>query len=210
MTEPTTFTVINIGTLSANKFWGETERVHAVSATCTLLQVAGKRVLVDPSPYAPELGQMLYDRTGLRPDDIDQVFVTHFHGDHRFGLDLFPGSPWLMSGAGLAEWLERNPADADLIGRFMAAEGRLADGLDLLPSPGHTMGHCSLGVETDWGTLIVAGDAVMTPEYFRAEEGYRNAVDFSLSTETIRMIKGRAQLVLPGHGNVILNYLWSG
>ena len=93
MTEPTTFTVINIGTLSANKFWGETERVHAVSATCTLLQVAGKRVLVDPSPYAPELGQMLYDRTGLRPDDIDQVFVTHFHGDHRFGLDLFPGSP---------------------------------------------------------------------------------------------------------------------
>ena len=208
MTDSTTFTVINIGTLSANKFWGETERIHPVSATCALLQVAGKRVLIDPSPHAPELKQLLFDRTGLGPDDIDQVFVTHFHGDHRFGLELFPGKPWLMAGAGLAEWRGRSPEDADLIGRFMPAEGHLAEGLELLPSPGHTMGHCSVSAGTDWGTLVVAGDAVMTPEYFQAEEGYCNAVDFSVSSATIRMIKERARLVIPGHGNVILNYRW--
>ena len=208
MMELATYTVINIGTLSVNKFWGETERVHPVSATCTLLQVAGKRILVDPSPQSSGLKQLLFDRTGLGPDDIDQVFVTHFHGDHRFGLELFSGKPWLMASAGLAEWRERSPEDADLLGRFLPAEGRLAEGAVLLPSPGHTMGHCSLLAESNWGTLVVAGDAVMTPEYFQAEEGYRNAVDFGASSATIRMIKESARLVIPGHGNVILNYRW--
>lgn len=199
------FTIVNIGALSMNKFWGETVRLHQTSATCTLLDVDGTRLLVDPSPYPDELERKLFDTTGLRPDAIDQVFVTHFHGDHRFGLDLFPDAEWLMAQAGLDEWRERNPSEAAQIDRFLPAEGRLAEGVRLYHAPGHTQGLHGLSVETRWGTLIVAGDAVMTPEFFEAEEGFHNSVDFVQATATIQAIKQDAALVIPGHGNIILN-----
>jgi glyoxylase-like metal-dependent hydrolase (beta-lactamase superfamily II) len=81
----------------------------------------------------------------------------------------------------------------------------LPGGLSLFASPGHTHGHCSLLAETRWGPLIVSGDAVMTPEFFEPEEGFHNSLDFARAAETIRAIKQAARLVIPGHGNVILN-----
>jgi glyoxylase-like metal-dependent hydrolase (beta-lactamase superfamily II) len=199
------FRVVNMGVLPTNKFWGETERVHPVSASCTLLESGGKRLLVDPSPRPPELAQLLYDHAGLRPESIDQIFLTHWHGDHLFGIELFPNAECLMSAAGIAEWRQQPPQVQTCVACFQPAEGRLPDGIQLFPSPGHTLAHCSLLAETPWGSLIVAGDAVMTPEYFAAEEGYRNAVDFALSTKTIRAIKATAALVIPGHSNLVPN-----
>jgi N-acyl homoserine lactone hydrolase len=199
------FTIVNIGTLSMNKFWGETERLRSPSATCTLLQYGGTRLLVDPSPEPTALEPMLFARTGLRPAAIDVVFLTHWHGDHRYGLASFEGASWCVAADGLAEWQRRHPDEAAFWQRFQAAEGALPAWIELYPSPGHAVGHCSLRVETAWGPLIVAGDAVMTPEFLTAEEGYHNSIDFDQATETIREIKRVARLVIPGHGNLILN-----
>jgi glyoxylase-like metal-dependent hydrolase (beta-lactamase superfamily II) len=201
-----TFRILNIGALSANKFWGETERTdRTISATCTLLEYGGQRLIVDPSPHPEELAVMLFARAGLRPDAIDGVFLTHFHGDHRFGLELFPDATWMMAEAGLQEWRERAPQDHALAARFVTAEGRLPEGVALRPSPGHTPYLCALQAATPWGTLVVAGDAVMNREYFAAEEGYRNSVNFSVAAATIRQIKAEAALVIPGHDNLIVN-----
>ena len=199
------FTTINIGSLSMNKFWGETERVRSATATCTLLEVGGKRLLVDPSPGPELLAPMLFDTAGVRPEQIDQVFLTHYHGDHRYGLELFAGKQWLMAAAGLEDWKQRSPQDAASIDQFSTAEGKLPDGVSLLHSPGHLPGHQSLLVNTKWGLAVVTGDAVMTPEFFEAEEGYHNSVDFEVAAATIRKIKGMADLVIPGHGNFFLN-----
>ena len=205
MAETVHFTIVNIGTLSMNKYWGETERLRAPTATCTLLLAGDVRLLVDPSPGPELLEPQMFACAGLRPADVDAVFVTHWHGDHHFGLLLFEDKPWLMAAEGLAEWKQQRPADAELFERFEPAEGRLPEGIGLFFSPGHTHGHCSLLVDTRWGPLVVSGDAVMTPEYFEAEEGYRNSLDFDRAAETIRAIKRAAKLVIPGHGNVILN-----
>jgi len=200
------FRIINVGTLSQNKFWGETARMREdISATCTLLEVGGHRVLVDPSPRREELARLLYNRAGLRPEAIDMVYVTHWHGDHMFGLRLFEHATWLMAEAGLAEWQEKAPDYRHLHGRFAAAEGALPEGVELFPAPGHTMALAALKTPTLWGDLIIAGDAVMNREYFDAEEGYHNSIDFDVAAETIRRIKAVAALVIPGHDNVILN-----
>jgi len=45
---------------------------------------------------------------------------------------------------------------------------------------------------------------VMTQDFFDAEEGYHNCVDFELATRTIRTIKESADWVIPGHGNLII------
>jgi glyoxylase-like metal-dependent hydrolase (beta-lactamase superfamily II) len=203
--ETVRYTIVNIGTVSMNKFWGESERLRKPTATCTLLQAGGKRLLVDPSPDPDLLEPQLFACTGLRPADVDAVFVTHWHGDHRFGLALLKSQPWLMAEKGIVEWKQQRPEDADLSDRFTPAEGRLPEGISLFYSPGHTHGHCSLLADTQWGPLIVSGDAVMTPEFFEAEEGYHNSLDFERAAETIRVIKQIAKLVIPGHGNVIPN-----
>jgi glyoxylase-like metal-dependent hydrolase (beta-lactamase superfamily II) len=195
------FAIVNIGTLSINKFWGETERLRSATATCTLLEIGARRLLVDPSPHPELLESMLFAQTGLRPGQIDSVFITHFHGDHRYGLDLFPHAMWLMARQGLEEWQEKSPQDAAQQDRCLPAEGHLPEQVSLFASPGHTYGHHSLLAATRWGKMIVSGDAVMGPEWFEAQEGYHNCVDFALATETIRRIGEAADLVIPGHGN---------
>ena len=200
-----TVTIINIGCLSMNRFWGESERLRSGTATCTLVSTGGLRLLVDPSPHPPELERLLFDRAGLKPAQIDVVFLTHHHGDHRYGLPLFEHARRLMAAAGLAEWRERSPEDARTIDGFEAAEDRLPEGLALTATPGHTAAHHSLFLASPWGPLVVAGDAVMTPDFFAAEEGYHNSVDFAVAAATIRRIKREAALVVPGHGNLIVN-----
>jgi glyoxylase-like metal-dependent hydrolase (beta-lactamase superfamily II) len=199
------FTVVNIGTLSMNKFWGESERKRSPSATCTLLDLDGLRVLVDPSPYPEQLEQRLFATTGLHVVHVDLVFVTHYHADHRFGLELFSHKPWLMAAAGLDEWRQTSPQHDPLMGDFAPAETHLPAGVRLLPTPGHTRSHHSLVMETAWGTVVVAGDAVMTADFFTAEEGFHNSVDHVQARETIRHIKQVANVVVPGHGNYFLN-----
>ena len=206
MTNFVDYTIVNIGTLSINKYWGEKQRLRQTSATCTLLRTKQKNVLIDPSPYPQELEKMLFANTGLTPDKIDIVFATHFHGDHLFGLELFPDAIWLMAQVGLDEWLMASRGKQTQIHKFKSAEGNLPEEIHLLSSPGHTFGLHSLVMETQWGDLVVAGDAVMTVDYFEQEEGYSNSVDYNLATETIQDIKKTAALVIPGHGNVILNF----
>jgi len=198
-------TIVNIGCLSMNKFWGETERVREPSATCTLLESGDRRVLVDPSPHPDELAALLFDATGLRPEAIDTIYVTHHHRDHRYGMDLFPHARWLMAEDALAEWRERVPEDAETISRFVPAEGQLPDGIGLYHAPGHTYQLHALSMDSAWGRLIVAGDAVMTPDFLDAEQGFHNSVDFDLASDTLHWIKADADLIVPGHGNVILN-----
>ena len=199
------FSVINIGTLSLNKFWGEAQRVRRPSATCTLVTLGLRRLLVDPSPEPDLLRPMLFARSGLAPEDISIVFLTHAHGDHRFGLELFPGSLWLMAAEGLRLWRERSPEDAALTERFLPAEEILPSDVELLSTPGHCEGHHSLGVDTEWGRLVVAGDAVMTRDFLAAEDGFHNSVDFEQVKATIRKIRATADLIIPGHDNLILN-----
>ena len=204
MTKVIRFTIVNIGTLSVNKFWGETERKRAPSATCTLLDIDGLHLLVDPSPYPEQLEQRLFATTGMRLANIDVVFVTHYHADHRFGLELFDDKPWFMAYAALEEWRQAVPQDEPLISQFAPMEGHLPAGVSLLHTPGHTIAHHSLTVDAANERLVVAGDAVMTCDFFDAGEGFHNSVDFQQAHATILHIRETADIVIPGHGNYFL------
>ena len=199
------FTIVNLGTLSLNKYWHETERLRPPSATCTLLNIAGIRLIVDPSPAPAPLETLLFANTGLRPDAIDLVFLTHHHADHRFGLELFKGKRWLMAAPALEEWKRADPADEPLTSQVTAAEGNLPDGIDMFASPGHTLNHYSLAANTRAGRLIVAGDAVMTNDFFNNNDGFHNSADFALVKESIAHIRKIAGIIVPGHGNYFVN-----
>src|SRR6266700_3100465 len=86
------FDIISIGTLSRNRLWGETQAVRTAHATCTLIRSGKRSILVDPGLPAPAMGAHLYERTGLRPERIDSVFLTNFRPAHRAGLGEFPNA----------------------------------------------------------------------------------------------------------------------
>src|SRR5438128_895285 len=83
------FDIISIGTLSRNILWNESQPVRTAHATTTLIRTAKRNILVDPGLPAAALGARLFERTGLRPEQVDTVFLTNFRPAHRGGLALF-------------------------------------------------------------------------------------------------------------------------
>lgn len=196
--------VITIGNLSRNRYWGESDDrgVRSAICTCTLIRGDGFNVLVDPSlKDAKQMRSELDRRTGLNPSDIDVVFITHQHGDHHWGLVHFSQARWLAGGE-VAKGLNRSGRYAKSI---ESVDPRILDSVDVIPTPGHTMDHHGLRFDCDGLSVVVAGDAVPTRDFWRDRRGYFNAVDFKLSARTMDEISSVADVVVPGHDNYFLN-----
>ncbi len=91
--------VILIGQLSANALWSENNPVRAPLATTSLIRANESTILVDPTLDGEAMTRFLFDRSGLRPDQIDTVFLTSFHPTHRRGLSAFEKATWVMRDA---------------------------------------------------------------------------------------------------------------
>ncbi|WP_433335521.1 MBL fold metallo-hydrolase [Spirillospora sp. CA-294931] len=151
---------------------------------CYLLRVpGGPTVLVDAglgpadSPaasWAPVPGAVAeaLDRAGTSPGEIDVLVLTHLHSDHSAGA-VADGRPLFGNARHLVQRRELDAADPVIAERVLAPlreaelldavedESRLAPGLLLTPTPGHTPGHQSLIVGDD--DLVVTGDLLHHP-----------------------------------------------
>jgi glyoxylase-like metal-dependent hydrolase (beta-lactamase superfamily II) len=117
---------------------------------------------------------------GVAAEDVDAVVLTHVHDDHLGGFIhadggiAFPNARHLMQRADF-DVLREDPEDEvylEHVLRPLQAAGRLefvedghriADGLTLLSTPGHTPGHQSLVIETAGETALIAGDVLNHP-----------------------------------------------
>ena len=145
---------------------------------------------------------------GFSPSDVRQVVMTHLHTDHAGGLDHFPNSEILVSrtelGVATGRWGKvlgylphRWPAwfapravdfDGGPFGPFERSHA-LADGVTLVPTPGHTPGHLSVAVRAEEGLVLLAGDTSYTQELMLA--GVADGVTTSPATDrdTLRRIR---------------------
>jgi N-acyl homoserine lactone hydrolase len=130
-------------------------------------------VLTDPGSYHCRglLVRELVNR-GLAPGDVTAVLLTHLHWDHSCNFPLFRNAQVVLSAAELA-WASAGPADihtlpelhvqrlaeADNVTLLDLREQAVLPGISLLPTPGHTPGHCSYLVETADRAVLVTGDA---------------------------------------------------
>src|SRR5437764_3930125 len=122
--------ILTIGHLSMNQFWGETERRRGPLCTSTLVRTSEGLLLVDPSLPADRMPQLLLDQAGVGVEDIRHVFLTHFHGDHRFGLEAFPRAAWWMAAEETAYWKARaGVEERRLLAQLRAPEGEFLPGL---------------------------------------------------------------------------------
>ncbi|MEW6237286.1 MAG: MBL fold metallo-hydrolase [Candidatus Omnitrophota bacterium] len=197
--------ILSIGCLEMNLFWGEMAPVRESSCTSMLIEAGSRRIIVDPGLDSTDRFQTVLDRrSGYKPEDIDTVFLTHFHKNHRRSLWLFKSSVWLMSRAEIRWWMKREDAadeDKDFLARIVPFEEHTLPGLQMLATPGHTHGSASLMFETREGMVVAAGDAILTFDHFDAREPAAEAEDPKEARRSIDRIAKIADVVVPGHDN---------
>jgi glyoxylase-like metal-dependent hydrolase (beta-lactamase superfamily II) len=197
------FHLLTIGRFTRNRFWGELETQAYRDVLCTSTLITGREhIVVDPSLPPEQMAKVLFDRSGLRPEAIGAVFVTHSHGDHLVGLKLFEKARWYMGALELENMKKSGkPETVELAEKFLPLEPGSLEGVEGLPLPGHTAGLTGLAFTGVFGRVVIAGDAVMNRDFFIHQVGYYNALDQKRSTESIRKIAAMADYVVPGHDN---------
>ncbi len=114
---------------------------------------------------------------GIAPADVETVVLTHLHEDHagwssgEDGKPFFPAARYVVQRAEVASLDRADPvwdwtvAPLRATGQLHEVDGpyRLAPGLTLLPTPGHTPGHQSVLVEQGPGArdVLVTGDVLV-------------------------------------------------
>ncbi len=215
------FRIISIGALSHHELWEETAATRTAHATCTLIRSHDRVIVVDPGLPAVALAPRLKERSGLSPDKVTDVFVTNFRPAHRRGVDAFPNARWLIAeteretvGRMLVERFQQEseePArrllqeEIALLRRFQNAPDQLAPHVDLFPLPGYTPGNCGLVLSHPTYTAVIASDAVATVEHLEFGRVLPGCYDLQAAQESFREAIEIADIIVPGHDNIILN-----
>jgi N-acyl homoserine lactone hydrolase len=131
--------------------------------------------MIDSTPELDAEGGIRFDASKI-PRDVVCVINTHLHFDHCGGNRLFAGTPIHVQRAEREEAREPDhtiPAWVDFEGATYVehdGEAEIAQGVRVLPTPGHTPGHQSVLVDTDDGLVIVGGDIGYTWKQFDTSE----------------------------------------
>ena len=220
MQEKMRWAVLSLGCFSRNRYWGERDdsSYRAPLCTSTFVEIDNRRLVIDPPLYGPAMTAMLYNRTGLKPEMIDYVYITHYHSDHYMGLGCFPNArlfaapgDWdhvkdiLLSSGDKENLREAFPNGNELAERLLPAEKGFMNGISLIELPGHTLGLAGIQFDAPEGRVVAAGDAVMTEDFFSGRLGYYNSRDFDLSKKSMDILAGAADIIIPGHSNYFLS-----
>ena len=217
--------IVSIGALSKNAIWNERAPVRIGHATTTLIRTTAVDdpatpvlLLVDPSLPAQILAARLDERTGLKPEAITHVFLTNWRPVHRRALELFDHATWWMSqdeidAANEALNAAEQATDQDdpliakersLLARVQAVPDNLAEGVDLFPLPGYTIGQSGLLISEPTRTTLITGDAVPTAAHFLAGQVFPDCYDLEKAKESLVEMFEIADLIIPGHDNLFL------
>ena len=110
------------------------------------------------------------EKQGIDPDKIDYIVFSHLHFDHSGGTAAIPNARIIIQAdeweAGKSEEFVSGPAyqasDFNLGHDVKEIEGFydiFGDGTVVcVPTPGHTIGHQSLRIELESGSVLLVGD----------------------------------------------------
>lgn len=170
-----------------------------------------------PGSYQPK-GMSIIEQLqeiGYKPTDIDIVVFTHLHWDHCFYMDQFTNAQFIVHAKEYAFAMDPIPLyyksyEAPELGIVRPFEGiamTLVEGeTEIIPhvrvfeTPGHSVGHQAVEVDTNSGSYIICGDAIFILDNLKPIEQIHyditppnRYVDIVETWQSIEKIKNRAQ-----------------
>ena len=159
------------------------------SVNAYLVNTGGKLVMIDTGAgalFGPTLGKLVdsIKASGYQPEQVDEIYITHMHGDHVGGLVrgdriAFPNAIVRADKRDADLWLSQAKMDAApddaknafkgamlsinpyvAAGKFKPFDGpaELVPGVRAVPAYGHTPGHTIYMIESKGDTMAVLGD----------------------------------------------------
>ena len=159
------------------------------SVNAFLVNTGSKLVLIDTGAgalFGPTLGRMVtaLKASGYQPEQVDEIYISHFHGDHVGGLavdakPVFPNAVLRAEKAESDHWLSQAKMDAApegardgfkgailmvnpyvTAGRYKPYDGdtELVPGIRAVVTRGHTPGHAMYVIESKGEKLVLWGD----------------------------------------------------
>jgi N-acyl homoserine lactone hydrolase len=164
---------------------------------------------------------------GIQASDVKAVIMTHFHPDHASAISDFPDATFLVSDV---EWeaateggqrqgymqpqfdhgfdyrlVDFDSEDTGSFSGFARSLDVFGDGsVRLVFTPGHTLGHMSVVLQTASGEVLVAGDAIFMHRTLEDDHLPAMLPDEHLFRRSLREIRQYVKetpdaLVIPGH-----------
>ncbi|WP_052692410.1 MBL fold metallo-hydrolase [Gordonia sihwensis] len=150
---------------------------EAVFADPSLIGFEARFLRLPPRPDAALVRRLA--SIGIRPDQVTDIVLTHLHSEHAAGIVDFPDAMVHVSATELAiatdgsvrsriSYRQRffahgprwRPHDGGSEWFGVLGCSEIADGIVLVPLPGHTAGHCGVAVRLEDGAwLLHTGDA---------------------------------------------------
>jgi glyoxylase-like metal-dependent hydrolase (beta-lactamase superfamily II) len=155
-----------------------------------LVNTGSKLVLIDAGAaklFGPTLGQLVANlqASGYKPEQVDEIYITHLHGDHVGGITsadgkaVFSNATVRLEAKEAAFWLDpankakapdavKSSFDGALLsirpyqdaGRVKTFDGdtELVPGIRAVAARGHTPGHTIYEVRSQGAKMVVWGD----------------------------------------------------
>jgi N-acyl homoserine lactone hydrolase len=108
----------------------------------------------------------------LSPTDVTIVINSHLHFDHCGQNAVFKHAPFFVQRSELtrarrqevltSEWFDFTGARFELLD----GDAEIAEGVRVVATPGHTVGHQSVFVDTADGAAVMIGDAAYTADIY--------------------------------------------
>jgi glyoxylase-like metal-dependent hydrolase (beta-lactamase superfamily II) len=186
-----------------------------VPFTAFLVVAGNRRILMDSGfadNGAPTTGRLMANLSaaGFKPEEIDTVLISHYHGDHINGLRnkagqlMFPKAKIMVPAAEHAFWMDdarMNAAPEAMKGAFQNVRRvfggltgeqmiqfesgkEVAPGINSVAAFGHTPGHTLFTVQSKAEKFAYVADLTNIPQLFARNPDW--AVQFDMNADAAR------------------------